>query len=67
MTDYLDALDFTMPLGCVFAQLGGLAGQAAWYSERYERLRYKYWPSVLGWNISLGAVMASAKNQATIK
>ncbi len=59
--DCLDALDFAMPPGCVLAQLGGLAGQAAWYSEQYEQLRHKHWPSVLGWNIAIGAVMTSAR------
>lgn len=59
--DNLDALDFEMPPGCVLAQLGGFAGAAAWYSERYESLRYKHWPSVLAWNFAIGAVMTSAR------
>lgn len=59
--DNLDALDFKMAPGCVLAQLGGLAGNAAWYSERYEQLRWKHWPSVLAWNFSIGAVMSSAR------
>lgn len=59
--DTLDALDFEMPPGCVLAQLGGLAGDAAWYSERYEQLRWKHWPSVLAWNLAIGAVMSSAR------
>lgn len=61
MADAMDALDFTMSPGCVLAQLGGLAGQAAWYSEQYDRLRHRHWPSVLGWNLAIGAVMTSAR------
>jgi hypothetical protein len=60
-SDNLDALDFDMAPGCVLAQLGGLAGAAAWYTERFAPLRNKYWPSVLGWNLALGAVMTSAR------
>ena len=56
--DNLDALDFEMPPGCVLAQLGGLAGAAAWYSGRYESLRHKHWPSVLAWNLSIGRLLA---------
>lgn len=60
--DNLDALDFEMTPGCVLAQLGGLAGQVAWYSEHYVQLGWKHWPSVLAWNISIGAVMARAQD-----
>lgn len=56
--DKLDALDFQMDPGCVLAQLGGLAGEAAWYSDRYEQLRWKHWPSVLAWNLAISSVMS---------
>jgi hypothetical protein len=58
--DMLDALDFEMPPGSVLAQLGGLAGAAAWYSEGYAHLRHKHWPSVLAWNIALTTLLAKA-------
>jgi len=61
VADHLDSLDFEMPPGCVLAQLGGFAGDAAWYSEQWERLRWKHWPSVLAWNLALGAVMTAAR------
>ena len=59
--DTLDSLDFEMPPGCVLAQLGGNAGAAAWYYGQYAHLRNKHWPSVLAWNLSIGAVMSSAR------
>ena len=57
--DTLDALDFEMSPGCVLAQLGGQAGAAAWYSGQYAHLRNKHWPSVLGWNLSIGALLGA--------
>lgn len=60
-TDTLDDLDFEMPPGCVLAQLGGLAGVAAYYYDRYESLRRKHWPAVLAWNLAIGAVATSAR------
>jgi len=62
----LDSLDFEMSPGAVLAQLGGLAGHVAWYSEQYKYLGHKFWPSVLGWNLALACVLHNAKHKAKV-